>query len=225
MTTTENPGKRGPYAKTAQRRQQIVDEAYGLFASRGYNASSLRDVAAAAGMSQSNLLHHFGSKEELLLAVLTRRDELRGGEFPADEQEPFEEHIVRQAEANERIPGLIALYSVLSAEATTEGHPGRDYFLARYRMLQRQYEQEFETLRRAGRLREGVEPAVAAASVVALWEGIQLRWLYEPERIHLGDALRAYLDLLILGPLGADPAGKENGASAQRPPRRPTPRP
>jgi hypothetical protein len=65
-------------------------------------------------------------------------------------------------------------------------------------MLQHEYEEEFEALRQAGRLREGVDPALAAASVVALWEGIQLRWLYEPERIHAGEALRAYLDLVII---------------------------
>ena len=198
MTTTDNPRRRGPYAKTAARRQEIVDEAYHLFATRGYHASSLRDVAAAAGMSQSNLLHHFGTKEELLLAVLALRDELRGADVPTAVGDPFDEHIVAQAKANERIPGLIALYSVLSAEATTEGHPGRDYFLTRYRMLQHEYEEEFEALRQAGRLREGVDPALAAASVVALWEGIQLRWLYEPERIHAGEALRAYLDLVII---------------------------
>jgi AcrR family transcriptional regulator len=197
MTTSESPRRRGPYAKTAARRQQIVDEAYSLFATRGYHASSLRDVAAASGMSQSNLLHHFGSKEELLLAVLARRDEFGTKDAPGVEGHPFDEHIVAQANANERIPGLIALFSVLSAEATTEGHPGRDYFLSRYRMLQRDYEGEFEALRQAGRLRDGVDPAVAAASVVALWEGIQLRWLYEPERIHAGEALRAYLDLVI----------------------------
>ena len=199
MTSSEGSRRRGPYAKTAARRQQIVEEAYRLFATRGYHASSLRDVAAAAGMSQSNLLHHFGSKEELLLAVLARRDE-----FGRDESGAFDEQIVARAQANERIPGLIALYSVLSAEATTEGHPGRDYFLGRYRMLQREYEAEFEALRQAGRLRAGVDPALAAASVVALWEGIQLRWLYEPDRIHAGDALRAYLDLVIT----------ENGAGA-----------
>ncbi|MFF1879258.1 TetR/AcrR family transcriptional regulator [Leifsonia sp. NPDC058230] len=204
MSPTESARRRGPYAKTAARREQIVDEAYRLFATRGYHASSLRDVAAASGMSQSNLLHHFGSKEELLLAVLARRDALGGSDVPSGKGDPFDERIVARAEANESIPGLIALYSVLSAEATTAGHPGRDYFLGRYQRLQDDYQAEFEALRQAGRLRAGVDPAVAAASVVALWEGIQLRWLYEPEGIHAGEALRSYLDLVI----------EENGAGA-----------
>lgn len=202
MSDTETK-RRGPYAKTAERRRLIVDEAYRLFATRGYRGSSLRDVAAAAGMSQSNLLHHFGSKEELLLAVLEQRDELGGTEAPGAEvpgvaSDRFDEHIVSQAKLNESIPGLIALYSVLSAEGTTLDHPGRDYFLSRYDRLRTGYEGEFEVLRRQGRLREGVDPAVAAASVIALWEGIQLQWLYTPDIIDAGATLRAYLDLVIV---------------------------
>jgi AcrR family transcriptional regulator len=205
MSDTETK-RRGPYAKTAERRRQIVEEAYRLFATRGYHGSSLRDVAAAAGMSQSNLLHHFGSKEELLLAVLERRDDLGGTEVPGTEVPGTEagveidrfEHVVAQAKLNESIPGLIALYSVLSAEATTVDHPGRDYFLRRYDRLRTGYESEFEDLRGQGRLREGVDPATAASSVIALWEGIQLQWLYTPDIIDAGAALRAYLDLMIV---------------------------
>ncbi|MFF1573737.1 TetR/AcrR family transcriptional regulator [Leifsonia sp. NPDC058292] len=197
MTGAERPRRRGPYAKTAARREQIIDEAYRLFSLKGYHASSLRDVATAAGMSQSNLQHHFAGKEELLLAVLARRDELRGGDLPGDEGASFERHIVAQAKANESVPGLIALYSVLAAEATTEGHPARDYFLERYETLQAEYTAEFEALRRAGRLRDGVDPAIAATTVVALWEGIQLRWLYTPDAIDASATLRAYLELVL----------------------------
>jgi AcrR family transcriptional regulator len=202
MTESDSTRRRGPYAKSAARRKQIVDEAYRLFSTRGYQGSSLRDVATASGMSQSNLLHHFASKEELLLAVLERRDELGGDALGAGGVQrggvPFESHIVNQAKANERVPGLIALFSVLSAEATTEGHPGHEYFLDRYETLEREYTAEFEALSRAGRLRPGVDPATAAATVVALWEGIQLRWLYTPDAIDAASTLRAYLDLVLI---------------------------
>ncbi|WP_434317767.1 hypothetical protein [Leifsonia sp. P73] len=49
MDVSEEPARRrGPYAKSAERRQQIVDEAYCVFATRGYHGSSLREIAAAA---------------------------------------------------------------------------------------------------------------------------------------------------------------------------------
>lgn len=190
--------RRGPYAKTAERRQQIVDEAYRAFATRGYHGSSLREIAAAAGIGLSTLQHHFAGKEDLLLAVLARRDE-HGEAASAGRADPsFDDAIIAQAEHNERIPGLIALYSILSAEATADGHPGREYFTQRYARMRETYEAEFNALGERGRLAPLVDPVVAAITVVALWEGIQLQWLYAPETIDVAAGLRAYLDLVIL---------------------------
>ena len=86
---------------------------------------------------------------------------------------------------------------MLSAEAVTADHPGRDYFLGRYDLLRADYAAELTVLRDAGRLREGVDPAIAAATIVALWEGIQLQWLYTPESIDAAKTLRSYLDLVL----------------------------
>jgi AcrR family transcriptional regulator len=199
-TEIAGPRRRGPYAKSAARRRQIVEEAYRVFATRGYHGSSLREIAAAAGISLSNLQHYFTGKEDVLLAVLELRDELGAGVDAPEDDEPFERHIVAQAAANERIPGVIALYSVLSAEAVTDDHPGREYFLGRYDTLRSEYEAEFAALRDQGRLRDGVDPALAAATVIALWEGIQLQWLYTPDLIDAAATLRAYLDLVLLSP-------------------------
>lgn len=190
--------RRGPYAKSAERRQQIVEQAHRAFATRGYHGSSLREIAAASGISLSNLQHHFATKEELLITVLTRRDQQGHGTASGQEGLPFREHILAQAAANEAVPGLIALYSILSAEAVTPEHPGHAYFAERYDALREEYEAEFAALRAQGRLRPGVEPALAATTVVALWEGVQLQWLYAPDRVDAGAALRAYLELVIV---------------------------
>lgn len=218
MGGAEQPARRrGPYAKSAERRQQIVDEAYRVFATRGYHGSSLREIAAAAGIGLSTLQHHFGGKEDLLLAMLARRDEWGGRVQPPGDEAggdvasgdeaggdeagaglPFPDSIVAQARRNEGIPGLIALYSILAAEATTPDHPGHEYFLGRYARMQELYERDFAALAADGRLHDGVDPALAAATVVALWEGIQLQWLYTPERVEAAAALRGYLDLVIL---------------------------
>ncbi|GIT80250.1 TetR family transcriptional regulator [Leifsonia sp. LS1] len=195
----QSAGARGPYAKTAARRAQIVDEAYRAFATRGYHGSSLREIAAAAGVGLSTLQHHFADKEELLLAVLARRDQ-EGDALDATlagSPEPFVDRILDRARTNESLPGLIALYSVLAAEAVTDEHPGRPFFAARYDDLRSAYTREFEAMRAAGRLRAGVDPALAAATVVALWEGIQLQWLYAPDAIDAVAALRGYFDLVL----------------------------
>jgi AcrR family transcriptional regulator len=48
---------------------QLTEAARRLFATRGYEATSLEDVVAAAGVTKGALYHHFSSKRELFRAV------------------------------------------------------------------------------------------------------------------------------------------------------------
>jgi len=50
-------------------RQAILDAAYRLFQRRGYVATTLQDIAAAAKTSRANIYVYFSSKFELLYAV------------------------------------------------------------------------------------------------------------------------------------------------------------
>ena len=52
---------------------EILDAAEELFARRGPNAVSLRQVIARARVNLAAIHYHFGSKESLLQAVLSRR--------------------------------------------------------------------------------------------------------------------------------------------------------
>ena len=53
-----------------ERRQELLDAVVKECAARGIGDRSLRDVAAAVGTSHRMLLHHFGSRNELLLAIV-----------------------------------------------------------------------------------------------------------------------------------------------------------
>ncbi len=200
MTTTPAAptSKRGPYAKSKQRRESIVTAAHEVFAARGYRGGSLQDVADKVGMSQTSLLHYFPSKSDLLLAVLNWRDTVTGGGHPRDPEESLVDAVVRQARFNETVPGVIELYAVLCAESITDNHPGLDFFTERYERLRRSYLRAFSALADEGRLRPGVDPARAAASLIALWDGIQTQWLMAPDSVDMAGCLRGYLELVIL---------------------------
>lgn len=57
-------------------RALILDAAEGLFAERGPDAVSVLDVAVAAGVSHSLVLHYFKTYAELVRSVLARRNKL-----------------------------------------------------------------------------------------------------------------------------------------------------
>jgi AcrR family transcriptional regulator len=60
---------RGPTVTKAR----ILDAAEALFMEHGFEATSLRAITAAAAVNLAAVNYHFGSKEELFQAVLTRR--------------------------------------------------------------------------------------------------------------------------------------------------------
>jgi AcrR family transcriptional regulator len=63
----------------AERRAVIIDAAGRLFGERGYEATRLDDIAAAAGVTKPIVYRHFDSKLDLYLALLDRhRDDLPG---------------------------------------------------------------------------------------------------------------------------------------------------
>ena len=51
------------------KRPQLLDAAASHFAEAGYDAASMRDIAAAAGMKAGSMYYYFPSKEDLLVAV------------------------------------------------------------------------------------------------------------------------------------------------------------
>ena len=56
--------------KGAATRETIIDRAYGIACSAGLEGLSIGPLAQAVGMSKSGVFAHFGSREDLQLAVL-----------------------------------------------------------------------------------------------------------------------------------------------------------
>ena len=54
-------------------RERIVEQADVLFYERGYEATSLADIAAPLGLSRGNFYYHFKTKDEILDAVIDLR--------------------------------------------------------------------------------------------------------------------------------------------------------
>jgi AcrR family transcriptional regulator len=190
---------RGEYAKSAERREEILRAGMEVFSSAGFRNGSLRDVADRVGMSQAGLLHHFPSKNELLEALLARRDEesiaLIGGDMPLGAE--FLRAMVAVVEHNVGTPGLVALFATVSAEATAPDHPVHQYFVDRYRFVVGSARRALEAAAAEGALREGVDPGGAAHDFVALMDGLQVQWLLEPNAVDMVARVRDFAQSLV----------------------------
>ncbi len=198
MTTSARKA-RGPYGKTAARRQEIVDAAVEVFGTVGYNKGSLREVAERVGISQAGLLHHFPSKEHVLEAVLTWRDDdaraLMGDPFPTGVD--LLRGLIELARINEGRPQLIELHVIVSGEGTSAEHPLHDYFVRRYEYVFELFKGAFDEAAARGELRPGVDSAVSSRAVIALLDGLQLQWLLHRDQVDMAAELRRYLQLLV----------------------------
>ena len=56
----------------AERREQLLGVGRRLFAERGFDAASIEEVAARAGVSKPVVYEHFGGKEGLYAVVVDR---------------------------------------------------------------------------------------------------------------------------------------------------------
>jgi AcrR family transcriptional regulator len=189
------------YPKGRAKRQEILDEAMTLFGAAGYRGTSLREIAARCGLSHPGLLHHFPTKQSLLLAVLERRDEVDGARLAGQAGLATLQGLIDLATLNATRPGIVELFTVLSAEATATDHPAHEYFVRRYQKTVHTIERAYEEVRAQGLLRVGVQPAAAARQLVALMDGLQIQWLLGRRRLDMAAVLHAHLQAQLTVPL------------------------
>jgi AcrR family transcriptional regulator len=190
---------RGRYSKGAERREQIIKTATDVFATEGFEGTALKRVAELVGVKEATLFHYFRGKQELLTAVLAERD--RRGAAHADEDETGLRLLVPVAERNRREPGLTTLYAVASATANDPGHDSHGYFQERYATLVETLAEDIERRQAAGEVRRDVPPAALARLVVAVFDGLQLQWLYDKD-VDMADGLAQLVDVLMKPPVG-----------------------
>jgi AcrR family transcriptional regulator len=118
---------RGNYQVTEARRESILVSAFNVFAKSGFRGGSLKQVAEQVGMTEAGILHHFKSKSALLIAVLEYRDtDSRHTFLPVNEVvsgEEFINHWLGLVRYNMDNQGIVELFCILSAEATSTDHP------------------------------------------------------------------------------------------------------
>lgn len=198
----------GTRPKTEQKRIDILRAAIETFGAKGSTNGTLADIADQVGMTHAGVLHHFGSKNNLLLEVLEFRDRDDVAHL-ADQHIPggpaLFAHLVGTAQRNAQRPGIVQVFTVLSAESVTEGHPATAYFQERYRNLRAEIDAAFRALCAQEGVTDPDSIDRAAASILAVMDGLQLQWLLDPTSVDLAGASEFAIEAIVNGVLRPGP--------------------
>lgn len=151
--------------------ERILLAAEDLFAEHGYDAVSISDIAARAGVCKSNVFHHFSSKDELYLAVLSDArqaffeliDNLHdsAGSLPERLGKFAESHLHRILEL--RKVSRLVLRDLLESSPERSKQLAENIFDKNFSLL-------VDTMRNSqqhGEIRQDIDPAMAAIVLIS----------------------------------------------------------
>jgi len=189
-------------ARKAQTRERLLRAAARVYARRGFNVATLDEVAAEAGFTKGALYGHFGSKENLLLALMEEHIARQLAEQIAlfdRERVTWERPLAGSAHWMERIaedPDPFRLFVELWVHAQRDERLGE-----RLAQAVRAMRETFARFAQASAADVGVEPPPHAAEqfanvVIALGVGLPMLKLIDSENVP-GPLLGAAISVVI----------------------------
>jgi len=167
-----------PRETVVDSRQEILRTAARLFQQRGYDATSMNDVAAALKLSKGGLYHHFQSKDEILFEIMNHAMEIT--------QQRVLDPVRGIADPEERLRALIRLHievvlSPRDREITVmlhENHPLPPALRKRINARKKDYihflENLMEEVQRSRHFKGKVGPHAAAFALLGM-----INWIYQ----------------------------------------------
>lgn len=190
---------------TTDSRQEILRTAARLFQQRGYDATSMSDVATALNLSKGGLYHHFQSKDDILFHLMSHAMDIT--------QEQVIDRVRALNDPEERLRTLIRLHiGVVLRERDREitvmlheNHPLPPALRRRINARKKEYVHFVEGLiadvQKARRSKATVSPRAAAFALMGM-----INWIYQwyrPEgSLQEEDLVRQYTEIFFAGALG-----------------------
>jgi AcrR family transcriptional regulator len=150
------------------RRREIADAALKVIAGQGLARFTSKAIAREVGVSDAALFRHFARKEDIVLAVIDRVEEILFEGFPPPDPDPIDRlgHFFQQRVAVIRDnPGVAQL---VGSEQLAQAAPPRGVArVAEFRRRSQSFVREtLEEAHGLGMLAEGLEPAEACVLVL-----------------------------------------------------------
>ena len=195
------PPKEGaPNRRGRARREEILDAATELFATRGYRGTGMLELAKRVGMSHVGILHHFGTKENLLKAVVERRDKLHDALMADAQGGGPSARILKDAMGTATFMEpevLTRLGNVLRAENLSPGDPLHHYFDDRSQQVRLYLAKEIRSKQETGEYRSDVDPDAKATEILAFTIGLETQWLLNKDAVDLEKVFASFIRALL----------------------------
>lgn len=201
MTKEQTP-RRTQVERTRASKAKIIQAATQYFAQQGYRGAKMSDIARAANLTEPGLLHHFPSKNHLLMEVLAERDRIDGERIDFKSYSEKNDFLTAQeklVEHNATVPGLVQLFTTLAAESIQDDHPGHIFFKNRYHEGRTKEIEMIHHGQEKGEIRSDIPAEDLAAMLYAIMDGLQIQWLYEPESVDMVKVFENFTKLLKSG--------------------------
>jgi AcrR family transcriptional regulator len=167
-------------------REAVLTAAHRVFLDKGYAGATLDAIAEEAGFSTGVIYSQFGSKADLLLALLERRIDRVHAELAASES--LRELLwvgVRDQVAQQEWARLLAEFRALAAR---DSALNRRYTKAHARTVEG-FASVLERLHQQAGLQPAVAPRSVATFLLALRLGLTMEQLASPVALDLDDAI------------------------------------
>jgi AcrR family transcriptional regulator len=169
-------------SRSDESKEVILAAAKELFAKRGYRGTTFSSIADAAGFSNAGLIHHYPSKNAVLLAVLASRD---SEDWSLSNPQPealgigIIDGLAALVAHNESEPQAVAMFSTLLGEAVGGDHPAHEYFVSRYERIRAHITQLLHDGQKEHALASDIDPEALANVLIAVLDGLQYQWLLD----------------------------------------------
>jgi AcrR family transcriptional regulator len=169
--------------RSEETRANILDAAVRHFALSGYDAASVDDICAEAGVSKGAFYHHFPTKQAVFLALLegwlktidAGLESFRASTIPETFVKMTRLLPVIFAAADERMPMFLEFWTQASRDETVWGAT-----IAPYRHYRDHFAKLVEDGIAEGSLKEDVDPEAAGQVILSLAVGLFLQGVLDP---------------------------------------------
>ena len=196
-TTAAQTGAKRSRSNPGFKRQQILAEAVKIIGECGYNGFTISQLAARCNLTNAGLLHYFGSKEKLLVALLEEHEVQETaaisslfnveGRTPtlAEVRRALTTIVQRSSSQSE----MVRLNTVLGAESLIPGHPAKAYFDSR----EARGLEAFTAMLTA----YTPDPQALARQLLATMAGLEAIWLRSDQQFDLTSEWEKALNQLL----------------------------